>query len=203
LNFGRESGGGNSSSSGHKRAFSLPLRGGDKRDAAALAAAASSARGAKEGANNSAVDTSGIYCLFKENIGSSLRHPFRLITDRWQKVDNVRFGSLFRIRIHLTRIRIRIQHFMLNSDPDPDPILTAEKKINFFSKTTIYLFLGLHKRRPSYRRSFQLPKENIQHFKTWKFLIFFYFFVGHFCPPGSGSTDLIESGSNPDPKHWF
>jgi hypothetical protein len=23
-------------------------------------------------------------------------------------------------------------------------------------------------------------------------------FVGHFCPPGSGSTDPIESGSNPD-----
>ncbi len=28
-------------------------------------------------------------------------------------------------------------------------------------------------------------------------------FVGHFCPLGSGSSDLIESGSNPDldPKH--
>ncbi len=28
--------------------------------------------------------------------------------------------------------------------------------------------------------------------------------MGYFCPPGSGSTDLIESGSNPDldPKHW-
>jgi hypothetical protein len=34
---------------------------------------------------------------------------------------------------------------------------------------------------------------------------FFSSFVGHFCPPGSGYvfTDLIESGSNPDPdpKH--
>jgi hypothetical protein len=33
------------------------------------------------------------------------------------------------------------------------------------------------------------------------------YFCGHFCPPGSGSgygyTDLIESGSNPDPKHWI
>ncbi len=30
-------------------------------------------------------------------------------------------------------------------------------------------------------------------------------FVGHFCPPGSGSTDPIESGSNwdPDPQPWF
>jgi hypothetical protein len=68
LNFGRESGGGSSSGSGHKRAFSLPLRGGDKRDAAALAAAASSARGAKEGANNSAVDTSGMYCVSPKKI---------------------------------------------------------------------------------------------------------------------------------------
>jgi hypothetical protein len=28
-------------------------------------------------------------------------------------------------------------------------------------------------------------------------------FVGHFCPPGSGSTDPIESGSNPDPQPCF
>ncbi len=29
--------------------------------------------------------------------------------------------------------------------------------------------------------------------------------MGHFCPPGSGSgsTGPIESGSNPDPKHWL
>ncbi len=27
--------------------------------------------------------------------------------------------------------------------------------------------------------------------------------MGHFCPPVSGSTDLIESGSNPDQKHCF
>jgi hypothetical protein len=43
--------------------------------------------------------------------------------------------------------------------------------------------------------------------------IYFSIFVGHFCPPGSdpysesgsGSTELIESGSNsdPDPKHRF
>ncbi len=26
--------------------------------------------------------------------------------------------------------------------------------------------------------------------------------MGHFCPPGSGSTDPIESGSNPDPQPW-
>jgi hypothetical protein len=46
--------------------------------------------------------------------------------------------------------------------------------------------LGLHKGRQSYRRR-EHPA----------------LFVGHFCPTGSGSTDLIESGSNPDPdpKH--
>jgi hypothetical protein len=40
--------------------------------------------------------------------------------------------------------------------------ITAEKKLNFFgSKTAIYLSLGLHKERPSYRRSLQLSKEAI------------------------------------------
>ncbi len=63
------------------------------------------------------------------------------------------------------------------------------------SKTTIYLSLGLHKERPSYRRSLQLSTEVIQHFKTWTFK-FLSSFVGHFCPPGS--TDPIESGSDPD-----
>ncbi len=44
---------------------------------------------------------------------------------------------------------------------------TAGKKINFFlSETTIYQSLGLHKERLSYRRSLQLSKEAIQHFKT-------------------------------------
>ncbi len=42
--------------------------------------------------------------------------------------------------------------------------------------------------------------------QNMKFLNFF-FFVGNFCPPGSGfgygSTDLIDSGSNPDPKHCY
>jgi hypothetical protein len=34
-----------------------------------------------------------------------------------------------------------------------------------FSKTAIYLSIGLHKVHPSYRRSLQLSKEAIQHFK--------------------------------------
>ncbi len=66
------------------------------------------------------------------------------------------------------------------------------KKITSFgSKTTSDLSLCLHKGRPSYRRSFQLSKESIQHFKTWNFLIFSTF-VGHFCPPGSGSGFRIR-----------
>ncbi len=35
-----------------------------------------------------------------------------------------------------------------------------------------------------------------------KFLNLFYF-CGRFCPPGSGFTDLIESGSNTDLKHRY
>ncbi len=70
---------------------------------------------------------------------------------------------------------------------------TAEKKF------AIYLSLGLRKGRPSYRRSLQPSKMNIQHFKTWNFLIFFYF-CGSFFPPGSryGSRSIwirIQSGS--------
>ncbi len=79
--------------------------------------------------------------------------------------------------------------------------LQLKKKFNFFgSKTTIYLSLGLHKERPSCRRSVQLSKEAIQNFTTWT-LKKFSTFVGHFCPPGSGSgsTDPIESGFNPKP----
>ncbi len=43
--------------------------------------------------------------------------------------------------------------------------ITTEKNL-ILSKSTIDLSLGLHKKRPSYKRSLQLSKENIQHFKT-------------------------------------
>ncbi len=52
-------------------------------------------------------------------------------------------------------------------------------RIHFF-KIAIYLSLGLRKGRPSYRRSLQPSKENIQHLK-WNILTFFYFcFCGSF-----------------------
>jgi hypothetical protein len=50
------------------------------------------------------------------------------------------------------------------------------------SKISIYLSLGLHKGRPSYRRSLQLSKEINQENS-----VLFYIFMGLFCPPGSGS----------------
>ncbi len=88
------------------------------------------------------------------------------------------------------RIRIRIQsgsRALMNKN--------WRKKFqlnNFFfwSRTSIYLSLGLHKERPSYRRSRQITKEAIQNFKTWTFNKISTF-VGHFCHP---LTRL-----NPDP----
>jgi hypothetical protein len=81
--------------------------------------------------------------------------------------------------------RIRIQHFRLNTNPDPiriqgydDQKLGKIYSWNFFYYIFLiksYLSLGLHKGHPSYRRSLQPSKENIQHFKTWSFLTFFYF----------------------------
>jgi hypothetical protein len=68
----------------------------------------------------------------------------------------------------------------------------------FDQKIAINLSLGLHKGCPSYRRSLQPSKENIQHFKTWKFCTFF-FFGGHFCPPGSGSGFAKFLNADPDP----
>ncbi len=50
----------------------------------------------------------------------------------------------------------------------------------FWSKNAIYLSLGLHKVRPSYRRSLQLSKEAIQHFKHE--LLKFFYFCGSFLP---------------------
>ncbi len=118
-----------------------------------------------------------------------------------------------RIRIHF--IRIRVQHFRLNTDPDPglewqkiEKKLQLKKKLNFlWSKTTIYLSVGLHKEHPSYRRSLQLSKEAIQHFKTWTLKKNLYF-CGSFLPswiririPKPGPDPLTRL--NPDPQPWL
>ncbi len=97
--------------------------------------------------------------------------------------------------------------FQVNTDPDtdPDPWFwwakiennTADVFFTFFlSKIAIFLSLGLHKGRPSYRRNLQPSKENIYvALQKLKFINFFSIFVGHFCPPGSrsGSRDPTES----------
>ncbi len=95
----------------------------------------------------------------------------------------------FRIRIHFLRIRIRIQMIRMEANTDPDPGLQ-------WPKIEIYLSLGLHKVCPGYRRSLQLTKEPIQHFKTW---IFFYF-CGSFLPSWIRIRIQI---TDPDPKPWI
>ncbi len=110
--------------------------------------------------------------------------------------------SVFRIRIHL--IRIRIRHFRLNNNPEPrlwwPKILKKfqmEKKILFWIKNYNLPIPRPPKKLPSYRRSLQPSKENIQHFKTWNFNNFFLLLWVIFALLDSGSTDLVESGSNP------
>ncbi len=71
---------------------------------------------------------------------------------------------------------------------------TAGQQIYFLIKN---FFIDLHKGRPTYRRSLQPSKENIQHFKTSLFSIF----VGHFCPPGSGSGSSVLASSVPPPTN--
>ncbi len=83
-------------------------------------------------------------------------------------------------------IRIRIQYGSKLLMTKYRKKLQLKKNSIFLEhKTTIYLYLGLDKERPSYRRSLQLSKVST--------------FEGHFCPLGSGSTDPIESWSNWDP----
>jgi hypothetical protein len=90
--------------------------------------------------------------------------------------------------------------------------ITAEKKVNFFwSKTAIYLSLGLHKVCPGYRRSLQLTKEAIQHFKTWIFSTFFWVIFA-LLDPGTDPDPMVRLNTDPirirvpdpdpDPQHW-
>ncbi len=114
------------------------------------------------------------------------------------------FGS---IPIHLIRIQQFRPEYRSGSNADPGfwwpkiEKFAAEKQLKIFLIKNCNLpILRLHKGRRSYRRSLQPSQKNIK---------FFPFFVGLFAildPDsefGYGSTDLIESGSNPDPKHWF
>ncbi len=132
---------------------------------------------------------------------------------------------------HMDPTRVSDPHwFNADSDPDPAFFLIADpdpgfddlkwKKLQmiknyifFGSKTTIYLSLGLHKGRPSNRRSLQPLKENIQHFKTWKFCTFFYF-CASFLPSwiririsnlnaDPDPDPATQINADPDPKPWI
>jgi hypothetical protein len=99
-------------------------------------------------------------------------------------------------------IRIRIQHSRLNTDPDrrfwwPKIYKNLPVKnfyfIFFWSKIAIFLSLGLHKGRPSYRRKPSALKREQIALQTMNFLIFFQFFRAIFAlmAPGSGSEFRI------------
>jgi hypothetical protein len=85
-----------------------------------------------------------------------------------------------------------------NADPDPGPgiwwpkvvkFYSWNKNLLFWSKIAIYLSLGLHKGRSSYKRSLRPSKENIQQFKTWNFSNFLIFSLLDRDPdPGSESS---------------
>ncbi len=102
--------------------------------------------------------------------------------------------------IHIGFSTDRIQHFrsvwiricVRRFDEQKWKNFTSWKKIIVYcSKSKIeipvHFQLGLHKWRPSYRRSLHPPKENVQHFKTWNFFTF----SVSFCPPGSAFPMLI------------
>jgi hypothetical protein len=101
--------------------------------------------------------------------------------------------------------------FWVTADPDPDPNPGFWWPKNFKKFTAgklQYLYLGLRTGRQRYRRSLQPSKENIQHFKTWNFFPFCYFFQGNFCSPDPdpGSSRQNQCGSmrihaDPGPKH--
>jgi hypothetical protein len=85
------------------------------------------------------------------------------------------------------RIRIRIQGF-------DDQKLKKKKSRHFFllflTNIAIKFSLALHKGRTSYKRSLQLSKENIQHFKKMKIINFFLFLWVIFA--------LLEPDPDPD-----
>jgi hypothetical protein len=108
----------------------------------------------------------------------------------------------------------------LETNTDPDPIRIqgfndqklkkndSWKKLNifFWSKTAIYLSLGLHKvcQVTEEACSSQMRPSNTS--KHEFFLILWVIFALLDSDPdsesGSGSTGPIEYGSNPDPKPW-
>ncbi len=111
------------------------------------------------------------------------------------------------MRIQETSVVDRI-HPNTNSDPafqvipDPDRIriqVFDDQKLRkkyiwifFWSKIAIYLSLGLHKGRPSYRRSLQPSKENIQHINLFNFFLFLWVKIKVHAPSVYGQTIISK-----------
>ncbi len=117
------------------------------------------------------------------------------------------------IRIRF-RIRIRIHGF---DDQKWEKIYSWNFFKYFFDQKLQFTYPSAFIKNAKLQK---MPSAQIQHFKPWDFLTFS-FLVGHFCPPvsrfrirnwirirnriptksGSGSRDLIETGSNPNQEH--
>ncbi len=115
---------------------------------------------------------------------------------------------VFLIRIHRVRVRIRIQNLgwipIQGFDDQKLQIIYSWNNFDIFLIKNCNLLIS----RPPYRTSKQKEKPSAlkrEHpaLQNMNFLNFFYF-VGHFCSPGSGSksADLIEcwNSSNRYPK---
>jgi hypothetical protein len=87
--------------------------------------------------------------------------------------------------------------FQVNPDPDQGfDRKNEENKIQLFffnSEIAFYLSLGLHKGCPSYKRSLQPSKKNIQHF------IFAFWIRIRIANPDPDTVP--ENPLNPDPQH--
>ncbi len=95
-------------------------------------------------------------------------------------------------------------YYKFNPDPvqDSDSWERLEKKFFWFiNYPTFYLSLGLHKGCPSYRRSLRLSKkENIQHFKTWYFLLLWVISALLFFGSRFSGPKWMRFRADPDPQ---
>ncbi len=109
------------------------------------------------------------------SINQTNTHPITLKQVLWIRIHWIRIRLWIRIQhFKWIRIRIQIQSGFRFWWPKIEETNTAEIFLIFFwSKIAIYSSLGLHKGRPSYRRSLQPSTENIQHFKKGNFINFF------------------------------
>ncbi len=83
---------------------------------------------------------------------------------------------------------------------------TQPKNFSFFffiQNCNLYI-PGLHKGRPSYRRSLKPSKENIQHIQKWNLLTFLFLWVIFALLDKDPDPDCeSRSRYGSDPQHWF